>query len=58
MFDYSYKFFYADGYGKEFSILNMKAEDYGVADNDRKYFLASLLSFYQQLYLFAKIRKN
>ena len=55
LFDYSYKFFYADGYGKEFSILNMKAEDYGVADNDRKYFLASLLSFYQQLYLFAKI---
>jgi len=54
LFDYSYKFFYADGYGKEFSILNMKAEDYGVADNDRKYFLASLLSFYQQLYLFAK----
>ena len=54
LFDYSYKFFYADGYGKEFSILNMKAEDYGVADNDRKYFVASLLSFYQQLYLFAK----
>lgn len=54
LFDYSYKFFYNDGYGKEFSILNMKAEDYGVADNDRKYFVASLLSFYQQLYLFAK----
>lgn len=54
LFDYSYKFFYADGYGKEFSILNMKAEDYGVADNDRKYFVASLLSFYQQLYLFTK----
>lgn len=54
LFDYSYKFFYADGYGKEFSILNMKEEDYGVADNDRKYFVASLLSFYQQLYLFAK----
>ncbi|MEE3701086.1 DEAD/DEAH box helicase family protein [Mannheimia haemolytica] len=54
LFDYSYKFFYADGYGKEFSILNMKAEDYGVADNDRKYFVASLLSFYQQLHLFAK----
>ena len=54
LFDYSYKFFYADGYGKEFSILNMKAEDYGVADNDRKYIVASLLSFYQQLYLFAK----
>lgn len=58
LFDYSYKFFYADGYGKEFSILNMKAEDYGVADNDRKYFLASLLSFYQQLYLFSKNKEK
>ncbi|WP_249960694.1 DEAD/DEAH box helicase family protein [Histophilus somni] len=58
LFDYSYKFFYADGYGKEFSILNMKAEDYGVADNDRKYFVASLLSFYQQLHLFAKNKEK
>lgn len=58
LFDYSYKFFYDDGYGKEFSILNMKAEDYGVADNDRKYFVASLLSFYQQLYLFTKNREK
>lgn len=58
LFDYSYKFFYADGYGKEFSILNMKAEDYGVADNDRKYFVAGLLSFYQQLHLFAKNKEK
>lgn len=54
LFDYSYKFFYADGYGKESLILNMKAEDYDNAENLQKYFLACLLSFYQQQYLFAK----
>lgn len=54
LFDYSYKYFYADGYGKEFHILNMRKEDYSKQDNDRKYFIACLLSFYQQLYLFAQ----
>ncbi|AHN72166.1 hypothetical protein CF65_01927 [Aggregatibacter actinomycetemcomitans HK1651] len=54
LFDYSYKFFYADGYGKESLILNMKAEDYDNAENLQKYFIACLLSFYQQQYLFAK----
>ncbi|MGX2957487.1 DEAD/DEAH box helicase family protein [Ursidibacter arcticus] len=54
LFDYSYKFFYQDGYGKESLILNMKAEDYENTENLRKYFTACLLSFYQQQYLFAK----
>lgn len=46
LFDYFYKFFYVDGYGKEFFILNMKVDDYGVVDNDCKYFLVSLFLFY------------
>ena len=50
LFDYSYKFFYADGYGKESLILNMEAADY--ARHDRLYFTACLLAFYQQIYLF------
>ena len=54
LFDYSYKFFYADGYGKESLILNMKEDDYANEENLRKYFIACLLSFYQQQYLFAK----
>ncbi|TYG34555.1 type III restriction endonuclease subunit R [Lonepinella koalarum] len=58
LFDYSYKFFYGDGYGKEFQILNMQAEDYGVNDNDRKYFIACLLAFYQQLYLFQEHKQR
>jgi hypothetical protein len=49
LFDYSYKFFYDDGYGKEFLILNLKEDK---DDDDRKlYFTACLLSFYQQIWL-------
>lgn len=50
LFDYSYKFFYADGYGKESLILNLKDEDY--QEHGDLYLTACLLSFYQQLYLF------
>ncbi len=49
LFDYSYKFFYADGYGKESLILNLAKDD---DDAVRAlYFTACLLSFYQQLWL-------
>jgi len=51
LFDYSYKFFYDDGYGKESLILNLKDEDYTQEDTARQYFTACLLSFYQQQYL-------
>lgn len=52
LFDYSYRFFYEDGYGKESFILNL-------ADSDNethlfRYLCANLLSYYQQHYLFAK----
>ena len=48
-FDYSYKFFYGDGYGKEFLILNLPdAKD---AERVSLYFTACLLSFYQQMRL-------
>ncbi|MCX7075643.1 MAG: DEAD/DEAH box helicase family protein [Methylococcales bacterium] len=50
LFDYSYKYFYDDGYGKESLILNLKDDDYGT-DISRQYFTACLLSFYQQQYL-------
>lgn len=56
LFDYSYKFFYDDGYGKESLILNL-AED---TDEERRdlYFTACLLSFYQQQYLWSKDRER
>ena len=50
LFDYSYKYFYADGYGKESLILNM--DDAGYELHGDLYLTACLLSFYQQLYLF------
>ncbi len=56
LFDYSYKFFYEDGYGKESLILNLKDEDYTQEDTARQYFTACLLSFYQQQYLWTANR--
>lgn len=46
LFDYSYRFFYEDGYGKEYRILNM--EDDTQEDKRYRYLSASLLTFYQQ----------
>jgi len=51
LFDYSYKFFYEDGYGKESLILNMNGDAYAQGDNARKYFTACLLAYYQQHWL-------
>ena len=51
LFDYSYKFFYNDGYGKDFNILNLAEEH---EDETRPLYLtACLLSFYQQCRRFA-----
>jgi hypothetical protein len=49
LIDYSYKYFYADGYGKESLILNL--DDKGYDKHGNLYFTACLLSFYQQLWL-------
>jgi hypothetical protein len=49
LIDYSYKYFYADGYGKESLILNLNGEGYD--KHGSLYFTACLLSFYQQLWL-------
>lgn len=50
LFDYSYKFFYEDGYGKESLILNLK--DDNDSEINHRYLTACLLSFYQQQYLY------
>ena len=50
LFDYSYRFFYQDGYGKDFRILNFSD---GKNDMMRyRYLTACLLMFYQQLRLY------
>ena len=51
LFDYSYKYFYKDGFGKDYRILNL-AED---EDEERRrlYLTACLVAFYQQQKLYA-----
>ena len=48
--DYSYKYFYSDGYGKDYRIYNLQ----GTVDPEQKhlYLVGCLLSFYQQMKLF------
>jgi hypothetical protein len=47
LFDYSYRFFHKDGYGKHYRILNLK--DQRSEEQRVLYLTAGLLSFYQQL---------
>ena len=47
LFDYPYQRFHADGYGKDYAILNLPS---GMQDkNSNMYLLGCLLTFYQQL---------
>ena len=56
--DYSYKFFYADGYGKDFNVLNYSHENETAgAEIQSLYLTACMLRFYQQCRLF-KDRNN
>jgi hypothetical protein len=48
--DYSYKYFYRDGYGKDYHILNL--EDDSQEDVRQLYLTACLLVFYQQVRLY------
>ena len=49
LFDYSYKYFYEDGYGKDYKIFNIPASQ---GDVEFLYLTGCLLSFYQQLALY------
>ncbi len=46
VFDYSYKYFHGDGFGKDFHILNLKQET--GEEKTQKLLLGNLLSFYEQ----------
>lgn len=48
LFDYSYRYFYEDGYGKDYRIFNLPRT---FAELEFSYLTACLLSFYQQLKL-------
>ncbi len=52
IFDYSYKYFYLDGYGKDFSILNVRQVKISEKEFQEVMFVANLLSFYEQLLVY------
>ena len=61
IFDYSYKYFYTDGYGKDFYVYNIKTETKKDKYSDRQQELllvAGLLSFYEQLLVFEENREE
>jgi superfamily II DNA or RNA helicase len=50
--DYSYKHFYLDGYGKDFSVLNVKQANVSEKNFQETMFVANLLSIYEQLLVY------
>jgi len=52
LFDYSYKYFYSDDYGKDYRILNL-ADD-SDAEVRQLYLAACLVAFYQQSLLYRR----
>lgn len=50
LFDYSYRWFYGDGFGKDYQILNL--EDDSNAEWMQSYLTACLLAFFQQQRLY------
>ncbi len=53
LFDYSYKYFYNDGYGKDYAIYNIKDEEANFT-----YKVGSLLSFYEQMKIYEENKKT
>jgi superfamily II DNA or RNA helicase len=49
LFDYSYRWFYEDGFGKDYQILNLPAS---LQETQSVYLTACLLKFYQQLRIY------
>ncbi len=56
LMDYSYRYFYRDGYGKEYRIYNLRES----ADKEQSllYLTGCLLSFYQQLKLYEMYQRD
>lgn len=54
IFDYSYKYFYLDGYGKDFYVLNAKDTKLKDEDFQETMFVANLLSFYEQILFYTE----
>ena len=55
LFDYSYRWFYEDGFGKDYQILNLPES---FDETQAVYLTACLLKFYQQLRIYQKQRSD
>ncbi|WP_313122477.1 DEAD/DEAH box helicase family protein [Exiguobacterium sp.] len=56
LFDYSYRYFHSDGYGKDYQILNLQDDsDEGVR---QLYLTACLLTYYQQKKLYEEKKRD
>ena len=55
LFDYSYKYFHGDGYGKEFFVLNLKKFD---EEDQDIVLLTNLLSYYEQLVVYSELGED
>jgi len=55
IFDYSYKYFYEDGYGKDFYVYNLKENTFST-DYKEIILSGNLLSFYEQALLYENKR--
>ena len=55
VFDYSYRWFYEDGFGKDYQILNLPES---FEENQSVYMTACLLRFYQQLRIYEEKGKD
>jgi superfamily II DNA or RNA helicase len=59
IFDYSYKYFYTDGYGKDFYVYNIKTEKKNYSEEQQNLLLtAGLLTFYEQLKIFEDYKEQ
>ena len=54
-FDYSYRYFHGDGFGKDFNILNLREE--GEQEDTDLLLLGNMLAFYEQKRVFASDAK-
>ena len=52
VFDYAYRYFYEDGYGKDYRIFNLPNKQEDII-HQKPYLTAALLAFYQQLRLYS-----
>lgn len=58
IFDYSYRHFYTDGYGKDFSVFNLDEDNAYSEAQSKLLYTASLLGYYEQLELFENYQEE